>query len=162
MKKKKKSEGWEDESWEGVCVIWREEDEVEEETKSREKKKREQEGLPVLLFFHFFVFFISAGAEGAPQGQNTHVTVPYGHTPVTPWSIPPWGSDMILYGVVIHPHSLFCGCSALRYWTSLRMATLTSQSAGSGCPVARIATLANKIRFGCLFSGNKWRWWGLS
>ena len=127
-------------------------DEVEGEEKRESERERERaRGAAGIVFF----VFISAGAGGAPQGQNTHVTVPYGHAPVTPWSIPPDCSGMVLYGTVIHPHSLFCGCSALRYRTSLRMARSTSQSAGSGCPVARIATSANQIRLMWLFSGNK-------
>ena len=88
------SEGW---KMRVVCVIWREDEVEEEEMKSRRRRRkerererereREQEGLPVLLFFVFL--FRLGRREGAPQGQNTHVTVPYGHTPVTPWSIPP-------------------------------------------------------------------------
>ena len=112
------SEGW---KMRVVCVIWREDEVEEEEMKSRRRRRKERERERErereskrgcrYCYFSIFSFFISAGAEGAPQGQNTHVTVPYGHTPVTPWSIPlrEW------YGIVIHPHSLFCGCSALRY-----------------------------------------------
>lgn len=100
-----------------MCVGYMERRE-EEETKSREKKREREErdrqrarGAAGIVF----LVFISAGAEGAPQGRNTHVTVPYGHAPVTPSPILPDCSGMALYGTVIHPHSLFCGCSALRY-----------------------------------------------
>lgn len=88
-------------------------DEVEgEEKREREERDRQRaRGAAGIVF----LVFISAGAEGAPQGRNTHVTVPYGHAPVTPSPILPDCSGMALYGTVIHPHSLFCGCSALRY-----------------------------------------------
>ena len=107
------SEGW---KMRVVCVIWREDEVEEEEMKSRRRRRKEREREREskrgcrYCYFSFFYFGWGGGRE-LRKGRTR--TLPY--RMVTLLSLPGQSPLRVWYGIVIHPHSRFCGCSALRY-----------------------------------------------